>query len=489
MGKLLNQTLFLYGKPNKGILTILKNLVKQNNIRISDYNRWWKEQAVAANPTEADGTKSTIRFGTKLFGNIQEEEEGMPLAAQIKNIKNKSQKNLYNKNLPMFMISIADITDESGIRRYVTTMSEVDNTTPNLDQKRNTKAEAYTLMLKNAGFCVSVDLPTGWGHDEATITSRGAGHSPGGITYVIPYRYVDKMRYVPFKRLKYKTPTKFPQPTCNNGSLCSEPKLFSWLRSHHVSLRNIHGYGCMWIHNGGESSLTTGSGYAPISVEYGAPAVGHMLLSSTDVLTHEKAFVYKHARGAAWTLIRNKAEDIDRGEEEQKPCVVAAAPAGGGGGVDADEEEEDGGGDSTEYLDQVVDWLAFPCPGCQMNYFDIVYGKPVAWNDKDCVIRNQHGEPLASGQDVFSGHGGSGLFEGEEGAGNKNIAWSEGKFVPEIMAIWPGVSSTVWPALGGKAPPAAATPQGPYSYAAVTARRLGAQQQQQIFAGDGAYNN
>ena len=408
--RLLNQTLFLYGKPNKGILNILKNLVKQNNIRISNY---------------IDGL---LRAGRSKLAR-DEDGVGQPEATMqhIEN-ENKNNKKNYTEALPMFMISIADITDKRRIRRYITTMSEVDNTTPEDQRPRNTKAEQYTSMLKNAGFCVGVDLPTGWEHDARTITSPAEERDPpqGGITYVIPHQYVDNMRYVPFKRLKVKKTSPLPQPTCNNGSLCSEPKLFSWLRNHKIPLADVHGYACMWIHNGGAGSFKTGSGYAPVAVNFGAPNVGlpeqHTLIK-TGLPKRERAFVYKHSRGEAWKLIKEEALEIDGGDDEIMPMSCAPSPPPAAGGAPAGDADI-----HPKYLDQVVDWLAFPCPGCQMNYFDIVYGKPVAWDDRDCVLRKEDGEPLAPAKDVFSGHGGTEKYEGQDG--QRQVLWKDGIFYP-----------------------------------------------------------
>ena len=51
--------------------------------------------------------------------------------------------------------------------------------------------------------------------------------------------------------------------------------------------------------------------------------------------------------------------------------------------------------------DDVLRALAYPCPGCQMNFYDIKYGVPIAWNSDDCYVEG--GNPDQKMQNAFSG--------------------------------------------------------------------------------------
>tara|TARA_B100001123_G_scaffold219888_2_gene248102 strand:+ start:74 stop:619 length:546 start_codon:yes stop_codon:yes gene_type:complete len=81
----------------------------------------------------------------------------------------------------------------------------------------------------------------------------------------------------------------------------------------------------------------------------------------------------------------------------------------------------------------VLNSMAYPCPGCQMNYYDIKYGVAGGWISRDCYLPNN-----ADIKARFEIYGTATSGEGHQKYTKTEVIekpkdWEEGKSLPEVL--------------------------------------------------------
>lgn len=231
-------------------------------------------------------------------------------------------------------------------------------------------------------------------------------------------------RYVPFKRIKSG------QPKCVNGSLCTEPKLFSWIKTkfeageanvtnwmqfvnsetirHDVLMdAMLRGYGCVWINSSVRSKdektssmkwVETGDETTPIMSRMGIAGykINQNALTAIGHNNEEKKKEFWDSIYTQKLYQVNKTSKLLGEEEfvESLQEVISVIP------VKSEINEGTSIGVSVLPSDDLLRAMAYPCPGCQMNYYDIKYGYPIAWNSDDCYIDTPG---VMNAQNMYSG--------------------------------------------------------------------------------------
>ena len=142
-------------------------------------------------------------------------------------------------------------------------------------------------------------------------------------------RFIGLPSFVPFKYWKMNSKTKttkFDEGKCNNGSLCCESKLFSYIFDKYnvKSLTEIiKGETCYWMSKKEDNQL------------------------ATDTTAQSYSFVQEN-------------EDFVR----DAMCQIINI-------------------DNTEPNLNLSKRFALPCPGCQMNYFNYLTNKRISWSKKE----------------------------------------------------------------------------------------------------------
>ena len=253
--KLLDETIFLFGKPTGLIINIMNGLQDENKKRSS---------------------KKPFMMGLMHYLDLENNNE---------NEDNNITPSAINKRTERIAITISGETN---------------------DNIQNSKDLAQ--MLIKLGY---IDREYDFLKSDSTQK----------IHYVTSESYMQGPRFVPFKRLKPGKGDGLPQPSCNNGSTCVEPKLYQWANDQNISLDNIIGFSCMWIGDGSKEK--------DIMEEYQLSNIGQKIVQKMTIKETKK--------------IMN---------------------------------------------DDVLKRIALPCPGCQMNFYDIVFGSPLPWINKDCYIND-----------------------------------------------------------------------------------------------------
>lgn len=144
-------------------------------------------------------------------------------------------------------------------------------------------------------------------------------------------RFIGLPSFVPFKYWKMDSKTKttkFDEGKCNNGSLCCESKLFSYIFDKYnvKSLTEIiKGETCYWMSKREDNQL------------------------ANDTTAQSYSFVL---------------DDDNENLVRKAMCQIINIP------------------DEEEYLN-LSKRFALPCPGCQMNYFNYLTNKRISWSKKE----------------------------------------------------------------------------------------------------------
>ena len=193
-------------------------------------------------------------------------------------------------------------------------------------------------------------------------------------------------RHVPFKR--WKINDKAGKPVCVNGSTCTEPKIFNWIKYEYlknwdnssseerVMLMNkaLRGFGCIWLR-----------GTKPD----GSPDPAACCCISS----------YK--------MEEQHVDYLDKNWNDVMPDVKKPSK-------------------------DVLNSMAYPCPGCQMNYYDIKYGIAGGWINRDCYL------PSSVDKKRFKIYGTATSGEGrlqhtKTEVMEKPENWMEGTLLPKVM--------------------------------------------------------
>jgi hypothetical protein len=219
--------------------------------------------------------------------------------------------------------------------------------------------------------------------------------TPWSIRYQACLEYMthnNRPRHIPFIR------KKDDDTRCVNGSTCTEPKIFSWLKYTKLKEKGdnnqpciwgaqgcstvrqreniidsvLRGFGCMWVRGAtGTDNLAN-----PIySHGHGAEdGVGENVVGHKSYRLNNQALEHMNQEVVDENVTDKWDDEVIMSVRTDAEQAEAVLPANNG---------------VTPLEKKLLSAMALPCPGCQMNYYEIKYGKDIPnWNAGICD--NQH---------------------------------------------------------------------------------------------------
>lgn len=337
--------MFLFGKPTKDILFIMMKLYHENLARIAAYTDrdTYIYKSHPANPG-GDRIQAPVNFmcgiiemksvgGEKpqIYITISEAPKLGDVASENINFDKKERtliSLLEHCNISVKYPEGANFKQPEGVLRWRT----FDNLTPS---ELLFKREAYDNLKEN--MLINLDDYKSSINYENSIWS-----TPYEVNVINSYDYLKRrlngVSFPPYKKYNANKP-----PTgkieCNNGSTCTESKLFSYV--HNVLKKkfdDIKGFAVFWVGN------------------------------KLPPNHHLASYCYSPSNGSENTKL-NAMTDT---------CIDIFDNAGNL------KSKYEAGGVFHKIMKQVVQPIAMACPGCYSNYNNYINGTYSEWDKKGC---------------------------------------------------------------------------------------------------------